>query len=109
MDARGILSVMMPIFNEERTLEIILGHVLEQPEVGEGIAVDDASTDRSWEVLIHIAKSDKRVRALRQETNHRKGAALRHAITELRIPFALVHDAALHYAPRDSLVLLPPL
>ena len=109
MDARGILSVMMPIFNEERTLEIILGHVLEQPEVGEVIAVDDASTDRSWEILSHIAKSDKRVRALRQETNQGKGAALRRAITELRMPFALVQDADLEYDPRDYHVLLQPL
>ena len=55
MDTRGILSVMMPIFNEERTLEIILGHVLEQPEVGEVIAVDDGSSDRSWEILNRVA------------------------------------------------------
>jgi cellulose synthase/poly-beta-1,6-N-acetylglucosamine synthase-like glycosyltransferase len=37
--------VMMPAFNEERTLEIILGHVLDRPEVGEVIVVDDGSTD----------------------------------------------------------------
>src|SRR5260370_7202836 len=109
MDARGILSVMMPIFNEERTLEIILGHVLEQPEVGEVIAVDDASTDRSWEILSHIAKSDKRVRAFRQETNQGKGAALRRAISELKLPFALVQDADLEYDPRDYSNLLEPL
>ncbi len=103
------LSVMIPVFNEERTLEIILAHVLEQPEVGEVIAVDDGSTDRSWEVLSRTAAADKRVRAFRQEVNRGKGAALRRAISELRMPFALVQDADLEYDPRDYHVLLQPL
>ena len=38
---------MMPAFNEERTVEIILAHVLDRPEVGEVIVVDDGSTDRT--------------------------------------------------------------
>jgi glycosyltransferase involved in cell wall biosynthesis len=109
MGTEAILSVMMPIFNEERTLETILGHVLQQPEVGEVIAVDDGSTDRSWEVLAGMAAGDKRVRAFRQEVNQGKGAALRRAISELRMPFALVQDADLEYDPRDYPVLLQPL
>lgn len=106
MSTEGILSVMMPIFNEDRTLEIILGHVLEQPEVGEVIAVDDGSTDRSWEILTRMAAADPRLRPLRQEPNQGKGAALRRAIGELRMPFALVQDADLEYDPRDYPVLL---
>jgi len=109
MGTEAILSVMMPIFNEERTLETILGHVLQQPEVGEVIAVDDGSTDRSWEVLTGVAAGDKRVRAFRQEVNQGKGAALRRAISELRMPYALVQDADLEYDPRDYPVLLQPL
>jgi dolichol-phosphate hexosyltransferase len=109
MSAAPFLSVMMPVFNEERTLEIILGHVLKQPEVGEVIAVDDGSTDGSWEILRRVADTDQRVRAFRQETNQGKGAALRRAIAELRMPFALVQDADLEYDPRDYPVLLKPL
>src|ERR1700674_2793974 len=109
MGTEAILSVMMPVFNEERTLETILGHVLQQPEVGEVIAVDDGSTDRSWEVLTGVAAGDKRVRAFRQEVNQGKGAALRRAISELRMPYALVQDADLEYDPRDYPVLLEPL
>src|ERR1700686_1973419 len=109
MGTEAILSGMMPIFNEERTLETILGHVLQQPEVGEVIAVDDGSTDRSWEVLTGVAAGDKRVRAFRQEGNQGKGGGLRRAISELRGPYALVQDAALEYAPRDYPVLLQPL
>ncbi len=109
MSEPAFLSVMMPVFNEERTLEIILSHVLEQPEVGEVIAVDDGSTDRSWEILTRLAAADKRVRAFRQEVNQGKGTALRRAISELRMPFALVQDADLEYDPRDYPVLLRPL
>jgi glycosyltransferase involved in cell wall biosynthesis len=109
MQAEAILSVMMPVFNEERTLELILRHVLERQEVGEVIAVDDGSTDGSWEILTRLAGADPRVRAFRQDTNQGKGAALRRAIPELRMPFALVQDADLEYDPRDYPVLLQPL
>ena len=107
--SKGILSVMMPIFNEEATLAIILQHVLGRPEVGEVIAVDDGSTDRSWEILSEIAAADPRVRPLRQPHNLGKGAALRRAIGDLKMPFALVQDADLEYDPRDYGVLLDPL
>jgi dolichol-phosphate hexosyltransferase len=109
MTKASFLSVMMPVFNEERTLETILGHVLDQPEVGEVIAVDDGSTDGSWEILTQAAARDQRVRPLRQETNQGKGAALRRAISELRMPFALVQDADLEYDPRDYPALMRPL
>jgi glycosyltransferase involved in cell wall biosynthesis len=109
MGGRAVLSVMMPAFNEERTLEIILGHVLERPEVGEVIVVDDGSTDRTWEILTQVAKKDSRVRVFRHEKNLGKGAALRRAIGELQLPFALVQDADLEYDPRDYSALLEPL
>jgi glycosyltransferase involved in cell wall biosynthesis len=100
---------MMPIYNEARTLETILAHVLARPEVGEVIAVDDGSQDESWEILTSIAKSDPRLRTLRQPYNQGKGAALRRAISELKMPFALVQDADLEYDPRDYPLLLEPL
>jgi glycosyltransferase involved in cell wall biosynthesis len=103
------LSVMMPVFNEEHTLETILGHVLDRPEVGEVIAVDDGSTDRTWEILKLVAARDPRVRPIRHESNRGKGTALRTAIAELRMPFALVQDADLEYDPRDYSTLLQPL
>src|SRR5215467_11565202 len=105
----GVLSVMMPIYNEERTLATILGHVLDRPEVGEVLAVEDGSKDRSWQILTEIAARDSRVRTFRQPQNAGKGAALRRAIRELRHPFALVQDADLEYDPRDYAALLSPL
>lgn len=103
------LSVMMPVYNEEQTLETILEHVLERPEVGEVIAVDDGSTDRTWEILKRCAARDLRVRPIRHQSNRGKGAALRTAIAELKMPFALVQDADLEYDPRDYATLLQPM
>jgi glycosyltransferase involved in cell wall biosynthesis len=109
MKREPVLSVMMPIYNEERTLETILHHVLERPEVGQVVAVDDGSRDRSWELLRRAAAEDSRVLAIKQDVNRGKGAALRRAINELEMPFALVQDADLEYDPRDYPVLLEPL
>jgi glycosyltransferase involved in cell wall biosynthesis len=109
LGADRVLSVMMPIYNEERTLAIILQHVLDRPEVGEVIAVDDGSKDASWAILKEVAGRDPRVRALRQPLNGGKGKALRRAIQEVRFPFAVVQDADLEYDPRDYAALLQPL
>src|SRR5438034_11511455 len=100
---------MMPAFNEERTVEIILAHVLDRPEVGEVIVVDDGSTDRTWEILQDVAAHDSRVRPFRQQVNQGKGAALRRAISELRMLVALVQDAELEYDARDQPALLETL
>src|SRR5260370_37343776 len=89
----GVLSVMIPAFNEERTLELILKHVLERPEVDEVIAVDDGSTDGTWAIMSRCAERDSRVRVFRQEKNKGKLAALRRAITESRLPCAALQDA----------------
>src|SRR5882672_9814536 len=86
MDLNRALSVMIPAFNEERTLDVILKHVLERPEVGEVVAVDDGSTDGTWAIMSRHAERDQRVRAFRQESNHGKGAAVRRAIAEVRMP-----------------------
>ena len=109
MTIKAVLSVMMPAFNEERTIGVILGHVLGRPEVGEVIVVDDGSTDGTWQLLSQLAAGDPRIRAFRQETNQGKGVALRRAISELRLPFALVQDADLEYDPRDYSNLVEPL
>lgn len=105
----AVLSVMMPAYNEARTIEAVLEHVLERPEVGEVIVIDDGSTDGTWDILQRVAKGDKRVRPIRLEVNSGKGTALRRAILEVKMPFALVQDADLEYDPRDYPDLLQPM
>ena len=104
-----VLSVMIPAFNEERTLDVMLKHVLDQPEVGEVVAVDDGSTDGTWAIMARYSETDPRVRSYRLDVNQGKGAALRRAISEVRMPYAVVQDADLEYDPRDYPMLLRPL
>jgi dolichol-phosphate hexosyltransferase len=108
-ELKGQLSVMMAAYNEEATIELIIEHVLERPEVGEVVAVDDGSTDRTWEILNQLAGRHRRIRPFRQPVNQGKGAALRRAIGEISKPYALVQDADLEYDPRDYPQLLEPL
>jgi glycosyltransferase involved in cell wall biosynthesis len=105
----GVLAVMMPVYNEEATLPVILSHVLARPEVGEVIAVDDGSRDASPAILREVAARDPRVKVLTQVPNQGKGMALRRAVGEISRPFALVQDADLEYDPRDYPALLQPL
>jgi glycosyltransferase involved in cell wall biosynthesis len=105
----GVLSVIMPVYNEERTLESALIRVLARPEVGEVIAVDDGSRDGSWEILRQLASHDARLSIVRQAPNQGKGAAIRRAIGEIRMPFAIVQDADLELDPSDYPALAEPL
>src|SRR5258708_37974378 len=61
-----VLSVMIPAFNAERTLELILKHVLERPAVGEVIAVDAGATDATWAIMSRCAERASRVGVCRQ-------------------------------------------
>jgi dolichol-phosphate hexosyltransferase len=107
--ADGILSVMMPAYNEARTIEVILRNTLSRPEVRDVIVVDDGSTDGTWDIVSSMARDDARIRLLRHDRNRGKGAALRLATEHLAAPFALVQDADLEYDPEDYPALLQPL
>jgi len=103
----GVLSVVMPCFNEEATVEQILDRVLDSPLVGEIIAVDDGSTDRTLDILSSYA--DPRLRVLAQPGNRGKGAALRRGFAEATMPFVIVQDADLEYDPSEYPRMLAPL
>jgi glycosyltransferase involved in cell wall biosynthesis len=105
------LSVLMPVYNERRTLREIVARVLSSPiplEI-ELIIVDDCSSDGSWEVIQELAAADPRIKALRQARNAGKGAALRTAIAQISGDVAIVQDADLEYDPHEFRRLLPPI
>lgn len=99
------LSILVPVYNEERTLAALLDRVLEV-DLGvekEIVVVDDASTDRTPEILAAYAT---RVRVLRHPRNRGKGAALRTALAHATGAFVVPQDADLEYEPADLRLLL---
>ena len=69
------LSVIMPVHNEVETINEIIEHVLNVPEVYELIIVDDGSKDGTIDVIEKIS-SDK-IKIFKHETNRGKGAAVK--------------------------------
>ncbi len=103
----GVLSVVMPCFNEEQTVKEILDRVLDSPLVGEVIAIDDASTDGTLGIL--QAYDDDRLRVITQPVNRGKGAALRLGFSDATKPYVIVQDADLEYDPSEYPKVLAPL
>jgi glycosyltransferase involved in cell wall biosynthesis len=104
------LSVLMPVYNEVRTLRTIVERVLNAPidlEI-ELVVVDDGSTDGSAELIAEMARHDRRIVCLFHESNLGKGAAVRTAIAAMTGELALIQDADLEYSPADYPALLRP-
>ncbi len=95
-----LLSVVMPVYNERETLEEIVGRVLAVPVRIELIAVDDASTDGSQDLLAELAAKHE-FRVLTQQSNCGKGAAVRRGIEAATGDIIVVQDADLEYSPEE--------
>jgi len=95
-----LLSVVMPVYNERATVEEIVDRVLAVPLRIELIAVDDASTDGSRELLEELGKK-RGFRVLVQERNQGKGAAVRRGIDAATGDVIVVQDADLEYSPEE--------
>jgi len=108
-DAAGILSVVMPAYNEERTIAEVVNAVLQRGEVGELVIVDDCSRDQTWKTIQDLAAQDERIRVFRHDVNQGKGAALRTGISHCTKPYVLIQDADMEYWPGDYAALVRPL
>ena len=94
------LSVLIPVHNEERTLERLLDTVEQRAEVYELVIVDDGSTDATADIL-RSRRFAVPARLVRHETNRGKGSAIRTAITVASGDVAVVQDADLEYDPSE--------
>jgi glycosyltransferase involved in cell wall biosynthesis len=105
------LSILIPAYQEEATIEEILRRVaaVDTESLGfekEVIVCDDGSKDRTHELALKVAAEDKRIRVVQHVKNQGKGAAIRTALAAARGDFVLIQDADLEYEVTDYPALL---
>lgn len=102
------LSVVIPAYNEERTIREILARVAALPVPKEIIVVDDCSRDQTRAILQELADAGD-LHAIFKTQNEGKGAALRTGFKQATGDIVVIQDADLEYDPRDLLPLLKPI
>ena len=110
------LSVLVPVYNEERTLEEVVRRVCAVRLSKEIILVDDGSKDRSREILARLKDQSERandplnqIKVFFQPENQGKGAAIKTAISHVTGDIVIVQDADLEYDPKDYPSLIEPI
>jgi glycosyltransferase involved in cell wall biosynthesis/ubiquinone/menaquinone biosynthesis C-methylase UbiE len=105
------LSVLMPVYNESRTLRTIVGKVLASPVDAEIelVCVDDCSKDDSLEILEELADNDPRIKVIAQPVNMGKGKAIRTAIDHMSGDIGIIQDADLEYDPAEYPRVIAPI
>ncbi|HEY9074062.1 MAG TPA: glycosyltransferase family 2 protein [Desulfobaccales bacterium] len=103
------LSIIIPVYNEKDTLEEIFRLVKLTPYDKEIIAVDDASTDGSRDILRRLAEEYEDVKVFYHDRNQGKGAALRTGFAQVSGDVVIIQDADLEYRPDDYPSLLEPI
>jgi glycosyltransferase involved in cell wall biosynthesis len=104
-----LISVVVPIYNEEKTLEQVVGELIALQLRMEILLVNDGSTDGTPAAMARLAERYGEVRAIHQAQNRGKGAAVRRGIDESAGDIVLIQDADLEYSPKDIPALIDPL
>lgn len=100
-----MISVIIPVYNEEETVAEVIKKIIETPFEKEIIAVDDGSNDGTIKILKNF--SDK-IKLISHKQNRGKGAAIRSALQEINGDIVIIQDADLEYDPSDYGKILEP-
>jgi glycosyltransferase involved in cell wall biosynthesis len=100
-----LISVIVPIYNEEDTLQELLERLRRAPFRKEIIVVDDGSTDKTPDILAEYPD----IIALRHAQNRGKGAAIRTALQHATGDIVIIQDADLEYDPEEIPKVVEPI
>jgi glycosyltransferase involved in cell wall biosynthesis len=104
------LSIVIPVFNEEKTIERVLDRVNEcLADFHEIVVIDDASLDHTAELVEKRTDADPRIRLIRHSRNSGKTAALRTGFAAITGDLVVIQDADLEYDPADIPDLIAPI
>ena len=103
------LSIIMPAFNEEATIETIVRKVMKYNDVHQLIVVDDASTDNTPEILKSLAEEFHSIEVIHHLNNSGKTAALKMGFTAISGNVVVIQDADLEYDPEEIPSLIEPI
>jgi glycosyltransferase involved in cell wall biosynthesis len=105
-----LLSVIMPVYNEARTILEIIERVRDVEIAKEIILVDDGSTDGTRDILREkVDGIIPGVKVFLHDKNQGKGAAIRTAIEHVGGDYVIIQDADLEYDPKEYYQLLAPI
>jgi len=103
-----ILSIIIPCYNESKTIISLLEAVKKSPvKKREIIIVDDGSKDGTRDILSNL--NDPEVRVIFHAQNQGKGAALRTGFNEAKGDICIVQDADLEYDPQEFKIVIQPI
>lgn len=96
-----LLSVIVPVYNEEKTIGQILARIRLAPYSKQVVIVDDGSSDGSADAIREYLLTDSAAEFFQHPKNRGKGAAIRTGLAAVRGTFTIVQDADLEYDPSE--------
>lgn len=104
-----LLSVIIPCYNEAKTIGLIIEQVQAVRLQKEIIVVDDSSHDQTPDILRKIAANDASIQVFRHASNRGKGQAIRTGLAAARGEIVIIQDSDLEYDPNDYYELIRPI